>query len=71
MSIRNPQLRSAILRNRILAVLALFLMVLMFTIHNYYRASGDWRWFLVGEISIAIWLGFVVARFLNRPRGTK
>jgi len=61
MSIRNP----------ILAVLALFLMVLMFTIHNYHRASGDWGWFFVGEISIGIWLGFVVVRFFNRPRGTK
>jgi hypothetical protein len=60
--IRHFHSRSAILRKRILAALALVLMVLMFTIHNYHRSAGDWRWFWVGEVPIAALLVFVVVQ---------
>ena len=64
-------LSSAILRKRIFAALALLLMVLMFTIHNYHRSTYlrsavDWRWFWIGEAFIAVWLVFVVVQFLRK-----
>jgi hypothetical protein len=41
-------------------------MVLMFTIHNYHRSAGDWRWFWVGEVPIAVLLVFVVVQVLRK-----
>jgi hypothetical protein len=65
-NVRHPHSRSAILRKRILAALALVLMVLIFTIHNYHRSAGDWRWFWVGEVFIAVWLAFVIVQVLRK-----
>jgi hypothetical protein len=54
----DPRLSSAILRKRILAALALLLMVLMLTIHNYRRSTylrrTDWRWFWAGEVMVGV-----------------
>jgi hypothetical protein len=61
----------AILRKRILAALALLLMVLMFTIHNYHRSTNlrgsvDWLWFGGGGVMMGVWLGLAVAQFLRK-----
>jgi hypothetical protein len=70
-NIKHPHSHSTILRKRILAALALFLMVLMFAIHNYHRSMSlrgavDWRWFWVGEVFIAVWLVFVIAQVIRK-----
>lgn len=64
--VKHPNSRGAILRKRILAALALVLMVLMFAIHNYHRSAGDWRWFWVGEVFIPVWLVFAVVQVLRK-----
>ena len=70
-NVRHPHCHRAIIRKRILAALALLLMVLMLTIHNYHRSANlrgsvDWRWFLGGEVMMGVWLVLAVARFLRQ-----
>jgi hypothetical protein len=70
-SVRRPDSHSTILRKRITAALALLLMVLVFTIHNYHRSTNlrgvvDWRWLLVGELPIAVLLVAVVVHVLRK-----
>ena len=70
-NVGHPHSHSATLRKRIMAALALVLMVLMFTIHNFHRSghlrsAGDWRWFWVGEVVMAVWLVFVVVQALRK-----
>lgn len=70
-NVKHSHPHSAVLRKRILAALAVLLMVLMFTLHNYHRSRDlqnavDWRWFWAGETFIAAWLLFVVVHLLRR-----
>ena len=70
-NVRQPDSHGPIVRKRITAALALLLMVLVFTIHNYHRSTNlrgavDWRWLLVGELPIAVLLVAVVVHVLRK-----
>ena len=43
----------------------------MLTMYVYYRSAylrsaGDWRWFWVGEVIVAVWLVFGMVQALRR-----
>ena len=70
-NVGHPRLRSAILRKRILAIFLVVLCALMLTMYVYYRSAylrsaGDWRWFWVGEVIVAVWLVFGMVQVLRK-----
>ena len=70
-NVRRPDSHNAIVRKRTIAALALLLVVLVFTLHNYHRSMDlqctvDWRWFWVGELPTALLLVAVNVRVLRK-----
>ncbi len=70
-NVRRSDSRKALLRKRTMAALALLLVVLAFTAHNYHRSMDllgtvDWRWFLVGELPVAFLLVAAIVRVLRK-----
>ncbi len=70
-NVRNPCLRSAVLRTRIKRIVGIVLIALVYSIYRFYRSAylrkvGDWSSFWVGEAFVGVYLVVAVTLVLRK-----